>query len=87
MGHVKRHSHGCKSRDQVELTLKEFKTPVFSSDERKNRSFEGLLWGHGPKSYNWVLGFGREHGALAESVRSPSPRSNISLDKLNADRV
>ena len=21
-----------------------------------------LMWGHGPKSYNWVLGFGREWG-------------------------
>ena len=26
----------------------------------KNQSFERLLWGHEPKSYNWVLGFGRE---------------------------
>ena len=61
MGRVKRHSHGCKSRDQVELTLKEFKTPLFSSDERKKTGvLKGLLWGHGPKSYNWVLGFGRE---------------------------
>ena len=39
MGHVKRHSHGCKSRDQVELTLKEFKTPLSSSDERKKLEF------------------------------------------------
>ena len=27
----------------------------------KNRSFKGLLWGHGLKLYNWVLGLGREH--------------------------
>ena len=39
MGSVKRHSHGCKSRDQVELTLKEFKTPLFSSNERKTPEF------------------------------------------------
>ena len=61
MGRVKRHSHMCKSRDQVELTLKEFETPLFSSDERKKTGvLKGLLWGHGPKSYIWVLGFGRE---------------------------
>ena len=45
------------------------------------------VWGHGPKSYNWVLGFGQEHGALAKSVRSSSPRRNISSDKLNADWI
>ena len=46
-----------------------------------------MLWGHGPKSYNWVLGFGWEYGALVESVSSPSSRKNISLDKLNPDRL
>ena len=46
-----------------------------------------IVWGHGPKSYNWVLGFGRECGALAESVRNSNPRRNISSDKLNADWV
>ena len=39
IGRVKRHSHGCKSKDQVELTLKEFKTPLFSSNERKKPEF------------------------------------------------
>ena len=39
MGRVKQHSHGCKSRDQVELTLKEFETPLFSSDERTKPKF------------------------------------------------
>ena len=46
-----------------------------------------MLWGHEPKSYNWVLEFGWEYGALAESVNSPSPRRNISLDKLNPDQL
>ena len=36
---VKWHSHRCKSKDQVKLTLKEFKIPPFSSDERKNLEF------------------------------------------------
>ena len=45
MGHVKRLSHGCKLRDQVELTLKEFKTPLFSSDERKKPEFLGAIIG------------------------------------------
>ena len=53
----------------------------------KNQSFEGLLWGHGPKLYNWILGFDRERGALVESVSSLSSRRNISTNKLNADRV
>ena len=39
MGRVKRHFHGYKSRDQVELTLKEFKTPLFSLDKRKKSEF------------------------------------------------
>ena len=39
IGCVKRHSHGCKSKDQVELALKELKTPLFSSDERKKPEF------------------------------------------------
>ena len=48
MGRVKRHSHMCKSEDQLELTLKNSK-PRFSPGMRgKNRSFKGLLWGHGP---------------------------------------
>ena len=42
---VKRHSHGCKSKDQVELTLKEFKTPLFSSDEKKKLEFLGAIVG------------------------------------------
>ena len=33
------------------------------------------------------LGFGREREALAESMRSPNPRRNISSDKLNENRV
>ena len=45
------------------------------------------VWSSGPKSYNWVLGFGWERGALGKSVRSPNPRRNISSDKLNADQV
>ena len=81
MGRVKRHSYGCKSRDQVELTLKEFKTPLFSSDERKQtRVLRGYCGVIGP---NHTIGF----WTLAESMRSPNPRRNISSDKLNADRV
>ena len=61
MGRVKRHSHLCKSEDQLELTLKNSK-PHFSPRMRgKNQSFKGLLWGHGPKLYNWGLGLGREY--------------------------
>ena len=61
MGRVKRHSHMCKSEDQLGLTLKNSK-PHFSPWMRgKNRSFKGLLWGHEPKLYNWVLGLSREH--------------------------
>ena len=62
MGHVKWHSHRCKSNDQVELTLKNSKPQISPRMRGKNRSFEGLLlWGHRPKSYNWVLGLSREH--------------------------
>ena len=39
MGCVKWNSHGCKSRDQVELTLKDFKTPNFSLDEWKKLKY------------------------------------------------
>ena len=31
-----------------------------------------LLQGHGPKSYNWVLGFGREQGFGREREKSES---------------
>ena len=80
MGCIKRHSHGCKSKDQVELTLKNSKPQISPWMRGKNQSFEGLLWGHGPKSYNWILGFSRERGALVESMRSSNPRRNISSD-------
>ena len=76
IGRVKWHSHECKSKDQVELTLKEFKTPFFSSDERKkNRVFRGYGGVMGPKSYNGAWGFGRKHD-------KSSLRRNISSDQL-----
>ena len=74
MVRVKRHSHGCKSRDQVELTLKEFKIPLFSSDEKKkNWSFEGATMG------SWAqiiqLGFGLWPRAREVRIRGGiSPR-------------
>ena len=80
MGHIKRHFHGCKSKDQVELTLKNSK-PYFSPRMRgKNWSFESYCGVMGP---NHTIGF----WALAESVSSLSLRRNISSDKLNANRV
>ena len=62
IGRVKWHSHECKSKDQVELTLKEFKTPFFSSDERKKPEFLGAIAGSWAQNHT----IGRE--ALAESV-------------------
>ena len=59
---VKRHSHRCKSKNQVELTLKEFKTPLFSSDERKKLEFLGASVG------SWGQNYTMGHGAMAESV-------------------
>ena len=59
---VKWHSHECKSKDQVELTLKEFKTPPFSSDERKKPKFLGVIVG------SWAQNHTMGRGALAEGV-------------------
>ena len=62
----------------------------------KNRSFEGLLWGHGPKSYNWVLGFGQEREkseskeeyliGLAKRRSSIDPNDQSDLPRNSSDR-
>ena len=42
--------------ESISLISWKSKPQFFSSDEReKNRSFEGLLWGHGPKFLDWAL--------------------------------
>ena len=62
----------------------------------KNRIFEGLLWGHGPKSYNWVLGFSRECEKskseeeyllrLAKRRSSIDPNDQSDLQRRSSDR-
>ena len=63
----------------IEKIVKYNKKEVFMSNLGDVGSWTQIIY--------WVLDFGRERGALAESVRSPSPRRNISSNKLNADRV
>ena len=62
----------------------------------KNQSFEGLLWGHEPKSYNWVLGFGQEREkseskeeyliGLAKRRSGIDPNDQSDLPRSSSDR-
>ena len=54
------------------------------------------MWGHEPKSYNWVLGFGREHEkseskeeyliGLAKRRSGIDPNDQSDLQKRSSDR-
>ena len=52
MGCAKHTPLGVNQRIKVELTLKNSKPNLFPRMRENNRNFEGLLWGHGPRSYN-----------------------------------
>ena len=54
--------HG-QINESISLISWKSKPQFFSSDEReKNRSFEWLLWGHGPRFPDWAL-------ALSEYIK------------------
>ena len=87
MGRIKWHSHRCKSRDQVELTLKEFKTPLFSSDERKKPEFCGTkAWGFGRKreksefEEEYLLRLAKCRSGINPNDQSDFPRSSSDRD-------
>ena len=55
MGHLKRHSHTCKSKDHVKLTFKNSK-PQFSPQMREEKKIEVLRGYCRDKGPNHILG-------------------------------
>ena len=85
MRRVKWHSHTYESRNPLVLTLKKFKTPIFSSDERKKLKFWGAIVRLRAQIIYWALGLVREYGWSEEErmvKNGPGLVSKIQLGRL-----